>query len=201
MMPATPTLLGIAVLVGYLLGSIPFGLIFSFAFGIGDIRKIGSGNIGATNVLRSGNKIAAALTLFCDAGKGALVVFLARHWFDETVVVIAAGSVIVGHLFPVWLKFKGGKGVATSAGILLSIALPAGLCIGATWLTVFFVSRYSSLAALTSAVVAPVAMYFLSTPLHAEFAVFIALVVFLTHEKNIRRLLNGTESRFSFNKS
>ena len=201
MTPATPELLGIALLVGYLLGSIPFGLVFSFAFGLGDIRKIGSGNIGATNVLRSGNKVAAVLTLLCDTGKGALAVLLARHWFDETVVVIVAASVVLGHLFPVWLKFKGGKGVATSAGILLAVAWPAGLLVAITWITTCFTTRLSSLAALLGAIVAPVSMFFFSTSLHTGLALFLMLTVFLTHRANIKRLMNGTEPRIGMKKS
>jgi glycerol-3-phosphate acyltransferase PlsY len=186
--------------IGYLLGSIPFGLIFSFAFGAGDVRKIGSGNIGATNVLRTGNKAAALLTLLFDAGKGAVAVLLARHWFSEAAVVLVAACVVVGHLFPPWLKFKGGKGVATSAGILLALYWPAGLIVGATWIATAAVTRFSSLAALLGALIAPIAMFFLSIPLHALLALFLCVTIFLTHKANIERLRNGTESRIGVKK-
>ncbi len=195
-----PAWTALIVALGYLLGSIPFGLIFSLAFGVGDVRKIGSGNIGATNVLRTGNKAAAALTLLCDAGKGAFAVLLVRHWFTEPAVALAAASVLIGHLFPIWLKFKGGKGVATSAGILLAMSWPAGLMVAIVWITTCVVTRISSLAALLGALVAPIAMYVLSTPPHAILALFLTMTVFLTHRANILRLLSGTEPKVNFKK-
>ncbi len=185
----------IALGLGYLLGSIPFGLFFAFASGAGDVRKIGSGGIGATNVLRTGKYGAAAGTLLCDAAKGAAAVLIARHvWSDDASLGAALGAVL-GHLFPVWLRFKGGKGVATAFGVLLALYWPAALLAAATWLLVAIVTRISSLSALVTAVTAPVYMVLFHQVAYAAVSAVIALLVIVMHHANIRRLLNGTEPR------
>ena len=189
---------------GYLLGSIPFGVIATRLGGLGDIRKIGSGNIGATNVLRTGRKDLALITLVGDGGKGLLAVLIARwllagtgHDDAEAGAALAGGCAFIGHLFPVWLKFKGGKGMATFLGVLLAIAWPAGLLACATWLVVAVLSRISSLSALAAAALAPV--FVLAT--HQEpiakawLAAFMAVLIFIRHAPNIRRLLKGAEPR------
>ncbi|MFN4087920.1 MAG: glycerol-3-phosphate 1-O-acyltransferase PlsY [Alphaproteobacteria bacterium] len=187
------------VLVGgfvlaYLLGSIPFGLILAKLSGAGDIRKIGSGNIGATNVLRTGRKGLAAATLLLDGGKGAAAVLIGWRFGAETAGVAALGAV-VGHIFPVWLKFRGGKGVATAIGVHLALAWPVGLLACATWLIVAAVFRYSSLAALVAIALSPVYALWLVGGRHAEVAGIIAILVVVCHRENIRRLVAGTESR------
>jgi glycerol-3-phosphate acyltransferase PlsY len=196
--------LGLTILGGYLLGSIPFGLIATRLGGAGDIRQIGSGNIGATNVLRSGRKDLAAITLIGDAGKGVVAVLLAR-WLSHDnafIVALAGGAAFTGHLFPVWLKFRGGKGVATFFGTLLAAAWPVGLLAGATWLLMAAVFRISSLAALTVGVLAPVYVLVLHRP-HpiAVLAVVMAALIYVRHEANIRRLLKGEEPRMGGSKS
>ena len=195
---ATYLTLAIAVIGGYLLGSIPFGLIATRLGGAGDIRKIGSGNIGATNVLRSGRKDLAAITLLGDAGKGVVAVLLARFLTHDTAAVIAraGGSAFLGHLFPVWLKFKGGKGVATFYGVLLSAAWPVGVAAAVTWLAMAFLFRISSLAALTAAVLAaPFALAFDQPYPMLWLCLFMALLIFIRHRENIERLLRGEEPR------
>jgi glycerol-3-phosphate acyltransferase PlsY len=198
-----------AIVGGYLLGSIPFGVLVMRAAGAGDPRAIGSGNIGATNVLRSGKKGLAFLTLLGDGGKGAVAVLLA--WLatrgaavelQATVVALAAGSAFLGHLFPVWLKFKGGKGVATFFGTLLAAAWPVGLVAGATWLLIAFLFRISSLAALVAVAIAAPAALLLGRP-HAIalLALFMALLVYVRHAENIRRLLKGQEPRIGGKKA
>lgn len=182
------------VLAGYLLGSIPFGLVLTRLAGLGDIRKIGSGNIGATNVLRTGNKALAALTVLLDGGKGALAVILAGR-LGPDMAVLAGGGALVGHLFPVWLKFKGGKGVATGLGVLLAAAPLAGLAACATWLAVAAALRYSSLAALAAFLLSPLYGWLLAGPQMAELAAFLAVLIILRHHTNIRRLLKGEESK------
>jgi acyl phosphate:glycerol-3-phosphate acyltransferase len=196
-----PYLLGI-LLAAYLLGSIPFGLILTRLAGLGDIRNIGSGNIGATNVLRTGNKALAAATLLLDGAKGAVAVLLARHYGPDAEIVAGAGA-FLGHLFPVWLKFRGGKGVATTIGILLAIAWPVGLIACAVWLLVALLFRYSSLAALIAVAAAPVAAWFLADVSRetAGLALFLAVVIWLRHHENIGRLLKGTESRIRLGRS
>jgi acyl phosphate:glycerol-3-phosphate acyltransferase len=199
----SPTLIAAALVGGYLLGSIPFGVLVMKAAGAGDPRDIGSGNIGATNVLRSGRKGLALVTLLGDGGKGALAVLAA--WLitrDGTVAQqaaltsLAGGAAFLGHLFPVWLKFKGGKGVATFFGTLLAAAWPVGLAAGATWLIMAFVFRMSSLAALTAAALAPILVLLLGRPLAiAYLAVFMAVLIYIRHAPNIRRLLKGEEPR------
>ncbi len=184
-----------ALLIGYLLGSIPFGLLFAFAFGEGDVRKIGSGSIGMTNVLRTGNRAAAALTLLFDAAKGAASVLIARALFGPDAALFAALGAFLGHLFPVWLGFRGGKGVAVSLGILLSLYWPAALMALATWIAVVAIFRISSLSALVAAVLTPVYMLLFHRGHEAVLAVLLALLVLVMHHENIRRLLRGEEPR------
>jgi acyl phosphate:glycerol-3-phosphate acyltransferase len=188
-----------AALFGYLLGSVPFGLLLSRLAGHGDIRRIGSGNIGATNVLRTGSKGLAALTLLLDVGKGAVAVLAAQGW-SARAALVAGLCVILGHMFPVWLGFRGGKGVATALGVLLALAWPVALVAGAVWLAVACVSRYSSLSALIAAVVAAVVAPFLTTAAAALLVALVALLIILRHQANIRRLIAGTESRISLTK-
>ena len=183
-----------AAAFGYLLGSIPFGLILTRLAGLGDIRSIGSGNFGATNVLRTGNKSLAALTLILDGGKGAAAVLLANMYGPDT-AVLAGGGAFLGHLFPVWLKFKGGKGVATYLGVMLAINCPTGLLCCLTWLVVAAVLRYSSLAALIAVLAGPGFVYWLGNWQMMELAAFMAVLVFIRHHQNIRRLLTGAEPK------
>ena len=190
---ALPYLLA-ALVFGYLLGSIPFGLLLTRAAGLGDVRKIGSGNIGATNVLRTGNKKLAALTLLLDALKGTAAVLLAGIYGPDQALAAGLGA-FLGHLFPVWLGFKGGKGVATYLGVLVAVAWQGALVFAAAWLAVAFITRYSSLAALVAAVTVPVALYLLGFVQAAELFVLMSLIVFIKHRANIGRLLSGTESR------
>ena len=195
----SPALL--SALLGYLLGSIPFGLLLTRAAGLGDIRKIGSGNIGATNVLRTGNKPLAAAVLLLDGIKGAAAVLLGLHLAGSNGAFAGGLSAVVGHMFPVWLKFHGGKGVATGFGVLLAAAWPAGLAAGVVWLAIFRLSRISSAGALAAFAAAPVFAWFAAGPELALLALLITFLVFVRHEQNIRRLLAGTESRISFSKS
>jgi len=195
---ATYLTLAITIVGGYLLGSIPFGLIATRLGGAGDIRQIGSGNIGATNVLRSGRKDLAAITLLGDAGKGVVAVLLARYLThgNAAVIALAGGAAFLGHLFPVWLKFKGGKGVATFYGVLLSAAWPVGIAAGATWLAVAFLLRISSLAALVAAVLAaPFALAFDQPYPIMVLCLFMAVLIFIRHRENIVRLLKGQEPK------
>jgi len=182
------------VICSYLLGSIPFGLVLTRLAGLGDIRNIGSGNIGATNVLRTGNKPLAALTLFLDGAKGAVAVLLTNLIAPE-LVPLAGLAALIGHLFPVWLKFKGGKGVATAIGILTALCWPIGLSVIATWLIVAKLSHYSSLAALVSIGLAPVYALFFGRGDILWLAVVILVLVFLKHSRNIKRLKEGTEPK------
>ena len=183
-----------AAIAGYLLGSVPFGLLLTRVAGLGDIRKIGSGNIGATNVLRTGHKGLAAATLLLDGGKGAIAVLIARHWGPDTAILAGCGA-LVGHLFPLWLGFKGGKGVATSLGVLIALDWRIGLLVCVSWLLVAFLSRYSSVAALTALALSPVFAWFIATRQLAAVALLIAALVWLRHHQNIRRLLRGEESK------
>lgn len=186
----------LALVFGYLLGSVPFGLVITRAAGLGDVRKIGSGNIGATNVLRTGNKGLAAATLLLDALKGAVAVLIASQWGAQA--GIAAGfAAFAGHLFPVWLGFRGGKGVATYLGVLAAFSWQAGLVFAVIWLAVAFATRYSSLAALTAAIASPVALYMLGQSQHAVVLAIMSLIIFFTHRANISRLLSGSESKIS----
>ena len=191
----------IALLMGYLFGSVPFGLILTRLAGLGDVRKIGSGNIGATNVLRTGNKKLAAGVLLLDAFKGTISVLLANWLFGFEASLIAGFAAFLGHLYPVWLKFKGGKGVATYLGVLLGAAPLFVLVFAAVWLSMAKLFRYSSLAALAAAVVVPLVLFFADKPeIAALFAVMSAITI-LKHKDNILRLLSGTESRIGGSKS
>jgi len=191
---ATLVMVGPAVVLGYLLGSIPFGLLLTRMAGLGDIRKIGSGNIGATNVLRTGNKGLALATLLLDGGKGAAAVLVARY-FHPDLAVIAGAAAFIGHLFPIWLKFKGGKGVATALGTLLALNWEVGVLCCLTWLVVALVFRYSSLSALLAIGLSGVYAYFLGTMPQVWLAIGLAILVWIRHHENIRRLLKGEESK------
>ncbi|HKJ73357.1 MAG TPA: glycerol-3-phosphate 1-O-acyltransferase PlsY [Alphaproteobacteria bacterium] len=184
-----------AMAAGYLLGSIPFGLILSRIFGKGDIRQIGSGNIGATNVLRTGSKPLALATLILDGGKGAAAFLLVKHMGGPGLAILAGGCAFVGHIFPIWLKFNGGKGVATFLGLMLAAAWPVGLLACATWLAVAAIFRYSSLAALAAAALTPAYGYVFHDLWHVELASFCAILIFIRHRANIQRLLNQQEPR------
>ncbi len=192
---ARAPIFGAAFLFGYLLGSIPFGLLFSWAAGAGDVRKVGSGNIGATNVLRTGKRWAALATLLCDGGKGALAVLFVARLHGEIAAAFAALGAILGHVFPVWLRFRGGKGVATFFGVLLALAWPVGLFALATWLAVAAVFRISSLSALAAAALAPICLMLFGRPLDAMLALLLTILIFATHRENIRRLFAGREPR------
>lgn len=181
--------------LGYLLGAIPFGLALTRIAGYGDIRKIGSGNIGATNVLRTGNKPLAAITLILDVSKGAVAVLLARYFGFETGALLAGAAAVVGHNFPVWLKFKGGKGVATTLGTLIAISWPVGLLACVTWLATALIFRISSLSALIALAASPVYAWALGQAPVAYAALFLAILGWLRHHQNIRRLLTGAEPR------
>jgi len=185
----------LALALGYLAGSIPFGVLITRAMGLGDLRSIGSGNIGATNVLRTGNKRAALATLLLDGGKGAVAVLVARAVAGEPAALVAALGAFLGHLFPVWLGFRGGKGVATFLGIMLALAWPAGIAACLTWLAVAGLFRFSSLAALVAAASAPLWLALFGRPDAIWLAVALALLVFVRHHANIRRLLAGTEPK------
>jgi glycerol-3-phosphate acyltransferase PlsY len=183
-----------ALAFGYLLGSIPFGLLITRAAGLGDVRNIGSGNIGATNVLRTGNKGLAALTLILDALKGTAAVLIAGIYGPELALVAGFGA-FLGHLFPVWLGFKGGKGVATYLGVLAGLAWKVALVFAAVWLAVAFIMRYSSLAALIASVAVPLTLFYLGRIDYAVLFAVMTAIVFIKHRANISRLLAGTESR------
>jgi len=187
--------LAAALLFGYLLGSIPFGLLLTRAAGLGDVRKIGSGNIGATNVLRTGNKGLAAATLLLDALKGTAAVLIAQYWGPELGLLAGLGA-FLGHLFPVWLGFRGGKGVATYVGVLFAIAWQVGLVFAVVWITIAALTRYSSLAAIVASVVAPIATWFIfASGDRALLLALMTLLVLVKHRANISRLLSGTESK------
>lgn len=204
----------ICIIGGYLLGSIPFGLLLTRFCGLGDIRKIGSGNIGATNVLRTGRKDLAILTVLFDASKAGFAAFLAQKYVTNsemfffgiiTQTNIVAGLVagiaaIIGHNFPIWLKFKGGKGVASSLGFLLATAPMVGLLSMATWLLFAFTFRYSSLAAIAAAALAPLYAYFYAGEIETIFLSFISILLIARHYNNIKRLIKGQESKISFKK-
>lgn len=185
----------LAGLGGYLLGSVPFGLVITRALGLGDLRKIGSGNIGATNVLRTGNKPAALATLLLDSGKGAIAVLIARALFGEEAAQLAGGAAFLGHVFPIWLKFQGGKGVATFIGTVLALAWPIGLAVCGMWLLTAAVSRISSLSALVAAAASVPLAFALGRPELMLLCAFMAVLVLYRHKANIARIANGTEPK------
>ena len=194
----------ILIVAGYLLGSIPFGVILTRAFGAGDLRQIGSGNIGATNVLRTGRKGLAAATLLLDGAKGAAAVLLARHFVPELGdqgAMIAGAAAMIGHCYPVWLKFRGGKGVATLLGLSIALAWPIGLVFAVVWLGAVLLLRISSLGGMLGAVAAPVAAIALGYPVYAIGLAGLAAIVLWRHRENIARLRAGTEPRVGAKKS
>ena len=190
-----------AVLLGYLCGSVPFGLILTRAAGLGDIRAIGSGNIGATNVLRTGNRWLAAATLILDAAKAAVPVLLARYFWGEEAARVAAMGAFLGHCFPIWLNFKGGKGVAVFIGSMLALSWPVGLIFCAVWLLIALTRKLSSLAALTAAVTGPIFAYVLVDEWLAGTAALMALLLLFQHRENIVRLMAGTEPKIGAGKT
>ncbi|SHE69375.1 glycerol-3-phosphate 1-O-acyltransferase PlsY [Devosia limi] len=189
-----------AAILGYLCGSVPFGLLLTRAAGLGDIRAIGSGNIGATNVLRTGNRWIAAATLILDAGKAALPILIARYYWGEEAARIAAIGAFLGHCFPVWLGFKGGKGVSVMIGSLLALSWPVGLIFCAVWLIIAFSQKMSSLAALTAAATAPIFAFALADEWLAGTVALLAVVLFYQHRENIVRLMNRTEPKIGSEK-
>lgn len=195
-------LLALAAAVGYLLGSIPFGLILTRMAGLGDIRDIGSGNIGATNALRTGNRWVAGGTFIGDAGKGAAAVLVAPHIGGDPALMamVAGAAAFLGHLYPVWLGFKGGKGVSTFIGINLALFWPVGLLFCATWLTVAAIFRYSSLAALVAALAAPIYLFLFGRADLMPLSVVLVILIYIAHRDNIGRLLAGEESRIGSTK-
>jgi len=189
------SILALVAIGAYLLGSVPFGIVMARLFGLGDLRAIGSGNIGATNVLRTGNKLAALLTLVLDAGKGGIAVLIARALIGEDAAQLAGVAAFLGHCFPVYLRFKGGKGVATFLGTLLALFWPAGLAACATWLLIAVIFRISSLSALVAAVMAPLWLGLLGMETAVLFGIGLAVLILIRHHENITRLLNGTEPK------
>ncbi|UWR40297.1 glycerol-3-phosphate 1-O-acyltransferase PlsY [Phaeobacter inhibens] len=191
---AAPVLLLWAV-IGYALGSIPFGLLLTRIMGLGNLRSIGSGNIGTTNVLRTGSKKAAALTLLLDGGKGAVAVLLARTLAGEDAAQLAGLAAFLGHCYPIWLKFQGGKGVATFLGLMLALAWPVGIACCLTWLAAAYLSKISSMGALVSAVAAPLWCLLLGAPITTGLAALLAVIILWRHKENIARLRIGTEPK------
>src|SRR5712672_2479535 len=185
--------LPLAFILGYLLGSIPFGLVLTKLAGTQDLRSIGSGNIGATNVLRTGRKGLAAATLLCDMLKGTAAVVIAGYYGGPDAAMLAALGAFLGHLFPVWVKFKGGKGVATYIGVLLGLFWPAAAVFGALWIATALTTRYSSLSALIAAFVTPIFLWWFGHPALSSLFVVLTLLLFYTHRENITRLQAGTE--------
>jgi glycerol-3-phosphate acyltransferase PlsY len=195
MTPMPPLDALIALAIGYVLGAIPFGLLFAYLSGAGDVRKIGSGNIGATNVLRTGKRWAAAATLLCDGAKGAAAVLTTRHWLVPGAEIFAGLAAVLGHMFPVWLGFKGGKGVATYLGICAPLCWPVGLLVAASWLLAALIWRISSLSALIAIAASPVYFFALGHREDVPLAVLLAALIIFMHRENIRRLLRGEEPR------
>lgn len=185
-----------SVLIGYLIGSIPFGLVLTQLAGLGDIRKIGSGNIGATNVLRTGRKDLALLTLILDAGKAAFVALIFKYFSGSDMLGLVSGVfAVIGHNYPVFLKFKGGKGVASTLGLMLAITPIVGVLTALTWLFMALTFRYSSLSALTALALAPIYALFFETPAVSLVYLFLTVLSFYRHKENIKRILNGEESK------
>lgn len=187
--------LGLVAFMGYLLGSVPFGIVITRALGLGDLRKIGSGNIGATNVLRTGNKPAALATLLLDSGKGAIAVVVARALLGEPAAQVAGAAAFIGHLYPVWLRFQGGKGVATFLGTMIALVWPVGLAACGVWLLTALVTRISSLSALVSAAATVPLAYVLGHRELMMLAAGLSVLIFWRHRSNIARLAAGTEPR------
>jgi glycerol-3-phosphate acyltransferase PlsY len=183
-----------ALALGYLIGSIPFGVIMTRLFRLGDIRGVGSGNIGATNVLRTGNKLAAGLTLLGDGLKGTVAVLIAARWGPDLAVIAGLGA-LLGHCFPVWLKFRGGKGVATFLGILLGLHWPSMILAALVWLATAAISRYSSLSALIASAATPFFLYAWGHVQYAELFFLLTIILWFRHRSNIQRLVAGTEGR------
>jgi glycerol-3-phosphate acyltransferase PlsY len=192
---SSPGVLLVVALLSYLAGSIPFGVVITRAMGLGDLRAIGSGNIGATNVLRTGNKGAALLTVLLDAAKGGLAALAARALAGEDAAQVAGLSAFLGHLWPVWLGFRGGKGISTFLGVLLALAWPAGLLACAAWAATAALTRYSSLSGLVAAALSPVFAWATGRGDLVLLAIGLAILIFVRHHANIRRLLDGTEPR------
>ena len=197
---ADPTILTLVALLAYLLGSVPFGLVITRAMRLGDLRQIGSGNIGATNVLRTGNRGAALATLLLDAAKGGIAVRIARAMVGEDAAQLAALSAFLGHLFPVWLRFRGGKGVATFLGTLLALAWPVGLAACATWAVTAAVTRISSLSALVAAATSTLWLVVFDQGRMILLVVVLTLLVYLRHWANLQRIKAGTEPRIGAKK-
>jgi acyl phosphate:glycerol-3-phosphate acyltransferase len=193
----TPMLAILALVLGYLSGSIPFGLLFTRWAGLGDVRSIGSGNIGATNVLRTGNKKLAALTLVADAVKGTVPILIMKALGGESAGLIAGLAAFAGHLFPVWLSFKGGKGVATNIGILFGLYWPLGFIFLAVWLIMAFLFRISSLSALTASALSPLWAWFLDRPALVLALIVIGIFIWIMHRGNIVRLVKGEEAKIT----
>ncbi len=191
----SPASLLLVAMLAYLLGSVPFGILVARLFGLGDLRTVGSGNIGATNVLRTGNKFAAFLTLFFDAGKGAIAVIVAGLVFGKDAAQVAAFFAFLGHLFPLWLGFNGGKGVATFLGTLLALNFIGGLLVCLSWLVIAALFRYSSLAALLCAATAPIWLWGQGAEDTVLLAILLMTLIWLRHAENIRRLMAGTETK------
>lgn len=187
----------LVILFAYLIGSIPFGIIISKIMGLGNLRNIGSGNIGATNVLRTGNKLAAILTLIFDLLKGAIAVIITYYIFNDTTAQIAALSSFLGHCFPIWLKFKGGKGVATFIGISLALYWPAGILICLTWVLTAFLSRISSLSALISSLSSILWVWILGVPSAVFVMTVLTLLIWYRHIENIKRIIKNTEPKIN----
>lgn len=184
-------------ITGYLIGSIPFGIIIAKIMGLGNLRNIGSGNIGATNVLRTGNKLAAILTLIFDLSKGAVVVILARLLFDDSAAQISGLGSFLGHCFPVWLGFKGGKGVATFIGITLALYWPAGILTCLTWILIAYISRISSLSALLSSISSIVWIWICGMPNATFIMIILTIFIWVRHKENIKRIIKNTEPRIN----
>lgn len=195
-----PLILSVVAVLAYLLGSIPFGIVITRAMGLGDLREIGSGNIGATNVLRTGNKGAALATLLLDAAKGGVAVLVARMLIGEDAAQVAGLAAFLGHLYPIWLGFRGGKGVATFLGILLALAWPVGLAACATWAAVAAVSRISSLSALVAAAMSSFWLFLFDRGQMLFLVIALTIVIYLRHWANLERLKAGTEPRIGAKK-